>query len=92
MLDNAYSDQRGQLEEAFNAFNLLSDQLQSSYQVLERRVTALTAELEETRRAKRDAERRKQMAEAASAVARPGAADHVAGLLLEAADHPLGRK
>ena len=39
-----------------------------------------------------DAERRKQMAEAASTVARPGAADHVAGLLLEAADHPLGRK
>lgn len=52
MLDNAYSDQRGQLERAFNAFNQLSDQLQSSYQVLEQRVTALTAELEETRRAR----------------------------------------
>jgi UDP-N-acetylglucosamine:LPS N-acetylglucosamine transferase len=39
-----------------------------------------------------DAERRTQMAEAAATVARPGAADHVARLLLETAHHPLGRK
>ncbi|MCP4227311.1 MAG: UDP-N-acetylglucosamine--N-acetylmuramyl-(pentapeptide) pyrophosphoryl-undecaprenol N-acetylglucosamine transferase, partial [Actinomycetia bacterium] len=37
-------------------------------------------------------ERRMKMADAAAAVARPDAADHVAELLLEAANHPLGRK
>ncbi len=50
MLESLHSDQRGQLERAFQAFNLLSDQLHTSYQVLEQRVGALTAELEETRR------------------------------------------
>ncbi|MCP3988487.1 MAG: UDP-N-acetylglucosamine--N-acetylmuramyl-(pentapeptide) pyrophosphoryl-undecaprenol N-acetylglucosamine transferase [Actinomycetia bacterium] len=39
-----------------------------------------------------DGESRMKMADAAAAVARPDAADHVAELLLEAANHPLGRK
>ncbi len=51
MLENLVADRHGQLERAFQAFNQLSDQLQSSYQDLERRVAALTAELEEARRA-----------------------------------------
>ena len=45
MLDNATADRQGQLERAFQAFNRLSDQLQSSYQDLERRVAALTVEI-----------------------------------------------
>lgn len=51
MLDNVTTDRQGQLERAFQTFNQLSDQLQSSYQDLERRVAALTVELEEARRA-----------------------------------------
>jgi two-component system sensor histidine kinase FlrB len=57
MLENVPADRRGQLERAFQAFNQLSDQLQTSYQVLEQRVSALTAELEESRQA-RDREAR----------------------------------
>jgi len=52
MLDTTQSDQQGQLEKAFQAFNELSGQLQDSYEALERRVAALTAELETTHEAK----------------------------------------
>jgi len=52
MLDTNPSAQQGELEKAFQAFNELSGQLKDSYQVLERRVTALTAELETTREAR----------------------------------------
>lgn len=49
MLESVHSDQRGQLEQAFQVFNQLSGQLQSSYELLEQRVGTLTAELEEMR-------------------------------------------
>jgi two-component system, sensor histidine kinase FlrB len=42
----------GELEKAFGVFNRLSTELTSSYQRLQQRVTALTAELEEARRAR----------------------------------------
>jgi two-component system sensor histidine kinase FlrB len=42
----------GELEKAFGVFNRLSAELQSSYELLQTRVTALTAELEEARRAR----------------------------------------
>ena len=54
MLENVAADRHGQLERAFQAFNQLSDQLQSSYQDLERRVAALTLELEEARRGREE--------------------------------------
>jgi two-component system sensor histidine kinase FlrB len=45
----------GELERAFNVFNRLSGELQSSYQTLQRRVAGLTTELEEARRARQHA-------------------------------------
>ena len=45
----------GELEKAFAVFNRLSAELKSSYELLETRVTALTAELEEARRAREHA-------------------------------------
>ena len=54
MLDNVAADRHGQLERAFQTFNRLSNQLQSSYQDLERRVAALTLELEEARRGREE--------------------------------------
>jgi two-component system sensor histidine kinase FlrB len=45
----------GELERAFGVFNRLSAELQSSYQLLQQRVAALTTELEEARRARQDA-------------------------------------
>lgn len=45
----------GELERAFGVFNRLSAELQSSYQLLQQRVAALTAELEDARRARQDA-------------------------------------
>jgi two-component system sensor histidine kinase FlrB len=42
----------GELEKAFSVFNRLSTELTSSYQLLQQRVAALTAELEEARRAR----------------------------------------
>src|SRR5690606_25488580 len=44
-------------EQAFLAFNRLSGQLEDAYRALERRVAALTAELEEARRAQEREER-----------------------------------
>jgi len=49
-------DKRG-LEQAFLAFSRLSGQLEETYRALERRVAALTAELEEARRAQEREER-----------------------------------
>lgn len=49
-------DKRG-LEQAFLAFNRLSGQLEEAYRALERRVAALTAELEEARKAQEREER-----------------------------------
>ncbi len=63
MLENVHSDQHTQLEQAFQVFSQLSGQLQASYQVLEHRVGALTAELEETRQAReREADYAKTLA------------------------------
>ena len=45
----------GELEKAFGIFNRLSNELQSSYQLLQQRVAALTTELEEARRARQRA-------------------------------------
>ncbi len=45
----------GELEKAFGIFNRLSNELQSSYQLLQQRVSALTTELEEARRARQQA-------------------------------------
>jgi two-component system sensor histidine kinase FlrB len=42
----------GELEKAFGVFNRLSQELQSSYQVVQQRAAALTTELEEARRAR----------------------------------------
>lgn len=47
--------ERGELERAFRTFNQLSSELQSTYQALQQRVAALTAELEEARRAREHA-------------------------------------
>lgn len=47
--------ERGELEHAFNAFNRLAEELQSSYAVLQAKVASLTAELEESRRARESA-------------------------------------
>jgi two-component system sensor histidine kinase FlrB len=44
-----------ELEKAFGVFNRLSSELQSSYQLLERRAARLAAELEDARRARQDA-------------------------------------
>lgn len=44
--------ERNELERAFHTFNQLSAELQSAYQALERRVSGLTAELEDARRAR----------------------------------------
>ena len=49
-------DKRG-LEQAFLAFSKISGQLEQTYRALERRVAALTAELEEARRAQEREER-----------------------------------
>jgi len=43
---------RGELERAFRTFNQLSRELEGSYQALQQRVGALTAELEDARRAR----------------------------------------
>lgn len=48
---------RRELEQAFLAFNKISDQLQESYGALEQRVAALTQELEATRRARKREQR-----------------------------------
>jgi two-component system sensor histidine kinase FlrB len=45
----------GELERAFGVFNRLSTELKSSYELLQTRVTGLTAELEEMRRAREHA-------------------------------------
>jgi two-component system, sensor histidine kinase FlrB len=58
MLDNSVCDsaaERRELEKAFGAFNRLSNELQSSYQVLEQRVVRLSNELADARRARQDA-------------------------------------
>jgi two-component system sensor histidine kinase FlrB len=47
--------ERGELERAFRTFNQLSSELQSTYQALQQRAGALTAELEEARRAREHA-------------------------------------
>jgi two-component system, sensor histidine kinase FlrB len=47
--------ERGELERAFRTFNQLSNELQHTYQALQQRVGALTAELEEARRAREHA-------------------------------------
>jgi len=44
-----------ELEKAFGVFNRLSNELQSSYESLQRRVAALTTELEDARRAREQA-------------------------------------
>lgn len=44
-----------ELEQAFGVFNRLSNELQSSYETLQRRVAGLTKELEEARRAREHA-------------------------------------
>jgi two-component system sensor histidine kinase FlrB len=46
-----------ELEKAFGVFNRLSHELQSSYRTLEQRVAGLTAELEDSRRARQHAAR-----------------------------------
>jgi two-component system, sensor histidine kinase FlrB len=43
---------RGELERAFHTFNQLSSELQRTYHALQQQVTVLTAELEESRRAR----------------------------------------
>lgn len=45
----------GELEKAFAVFNRVSSELRASYQALEGRVARLTSELEDARRARRDA-------------------------------------
>ncbi|MDX1562116.1 MAG: histidine kinase dimerization/phospho-acceptor domain-containing protein, partial [Gammaproteobacteria bacterium] len=55
---------RQELARAFQAFNALSDQLKTSYVALERRVAALTAELEQARREReREAETARRLAD-----------------------------
>jgi two-component system sensor histidine kinase FlrB len=44
-----------ELEQAFGVFNRLSNELQSSYETLQRRVAGLTKQLEDARRAREDA-------------------------------------
>jgi two-component system sensor histidine kinase FlrB len=44
--------ERGELERAFRTFNQLSRELEGTYQALQERVSALTAELEDARRAR----------------------------------------
>ncbi|HET7132456.1 MAG TPA: PAS domain-containing protein, partial [Gammaproteobacteria bacterium] len=44
--------ERGELERAFRTFNQLSRELEGTYQALQERVGALTAELEDARRAR----------------------------------------
>jgi two-component system sensor histidine kinase FlrB len=46
---------RGELAQAFHTFNLLSSELERTYHALEERVTVLTTELEESRRAREQA-------------------------------------
>jgi len=59
MLDNTLvcdsAAHLSELEKAFSVFNRLSNELQSSYQTLQQRVTGLTGELEDARRATQDA-------------------------------------
>jgi two-component system sensor histidine kinase FlrB len=59
MLDNTSicdsSSQLRELENAFQVFNRLSNELQSSYSALEQRVARLTGELEDARRARQAA-------------------------------------
>jgi two-component system sensor histidine kinase FlrB len=52
--------ERGELEHAFRTFNQLSSDLQQSYLALQQRVGAMTAELEEARRARERAANRAQ--------------------------------
>ena len=47
--------ERGDLERAFRMFNELSAELQGTYRLLQQRTAAMTAELEETRRARESA-------------------------------------
>ncbi len=48
-------EERGELERAFDTFNLLSSQLQHTYHALEQRVAKLSSELEDARRARESA-------------------------------------
>ena len=48
-------EERGELERAFDTFNLLSSQLQHTYHALEQRVAKLSDELEDARRARESA-------------------------------------
>jgi two-component system sensor histidine kinase FlrB len=55
---------RRELEQAFQTFNAISDQLQASYSALEQRVAALTEELESARRGRqREARNAERLAE-----------------------------
>lgn len=53
--EQAEQAERGELERAFRTFTQLSNELQHTYQALQERVGALTAELEEARRAREHA-------------------------------------